>query len=155
MFMSNESTGAALEMCIEITLRHGRSSVNLLYIFRTSFPKNTLKRLLLKVTIAWKRSERQYVGNPRVTKMKFKNCKILLTFRHFSWFPFILEIFQVLRFFWDTAELFYALSRHWNHLSFVMFCVIWYHLYNFKNLKSTHGGVLLLVKLQAKSLQLY
>ena len=30
-----------------------------------------------------------------------------------------------------------------------MFCAIWYHLHNFKNLKYTHGGVLLLVKLQA------
>ena len=27
-----------------------------------------------------------------------------------------------------------------------MFCAIWYHLYNFKNVKNTHGGVLLLVK---------
>ena len=26
-----------------------------------------------------------------------------------------------------------------------MLCAIWYHLYNFKNLKNTHGGVLLLV----------
>ena len=25
-----------------------------------------------------------------------------------------------------------------------MFCVIWYHLYNLKNVKNTHGGVLLL-----------
>ena len=32
-----------------------------------------------------------------------------------------------------------------------MRCVILYHLYNLKNLKNTHGGVLLLVKLQAKS----
>ena len=32
---------------------------------------------------------------------------------------------------------------------------IWYHLYNFKNVKHTHGGVLILVKLQAFSLQLY
>ena len=33
----------------------------------------------------------------------------------------------------------------------VMRCAIWYHLYNFKNVKSLHGGVLLLVlvKLQA------
>ena len=31
-----------------------------------------------------------------------------------------------------------------------MFCAIWYHLYNFKNLENTHGGVLLLGKLQAK-----
>ena len=36
-----------------------------------------------------------------------------------------------------------------------MRCVIWYHLYNLKNVKNTHGEVLLLVKLQAKSLQLY
>ena len=28
-----------------------------------------------------------------------------------------------------------------------MFCAIWYHLYNLKNVKNTHGGVLLLVKL--------
>ena len=28
-------------------------------------------------------------------------------------------------------------------------CAIWYHLYNFKNVKNTHGGVLILVKLQA------
>ena len=31
-----------------------------------------------------------------------------------------------------------------------MLCAIWYHLYNFKKMKNTHGGVLLLVKLQAK-----
>ena len=30
-----------------------------------------------------------------------------------------------------------------------MLCTIWYHLYNFKNVKNIHGGVLLLVKLQA------
>ena len=28
----------------------------------------------------------------------------------------------------------------------LMFCSIWYHLYNVKNVKSTHRGVLLLVK---------
>ena len=27
-------------------------------------------------------------------------------------------------------------------------CAIWYHLYNLKNVKTTHGGVLILVKLQ-------
>ena len=31
----------------------------------------------------------------------------------------------------------------------VMRCTIWYHFYNLKNVKNTHGGVLLLVKLQA------
>ena len=34
---------------IEITLRHGYSSVSLLHIFRTPFPKNTFKRLLLNI----------------------------------------------------------------------------------------------------------
>ena len=28
-----------------------------------------------------------------------------------------------------------------------MLCAIWYHLHNFKYVKNTHGGVLLLVKL--------
>ena len=32
-----------------------------------------------------------------------------------------------------------------------MRCAIWYHLYNLKNVKYTHGVVLLLVKLQAFS----
>ena len=36
-----------------------------------------------------------------------------------------------------------------------MFCVVWYHLHNLKNVKNTHGGVLLLVKFQAKGLQFY
>ena len=27
-----------------------------------------------------------------------------------------------------------------------MLCAIWYHMYNLKNVKNTHGGVLLLVK---------
>ena len=38
---------------------------------------------------------------------------------------------------------------------FVMHCAIWYHLYNLKSVKNTHGRVLILVKLQAWSLQLY
>ena len=33
-----------------------------------------------------------------------------------------------------------------------MLCAIRYYLYNLKNVKDTHGGVLLLVKLQVKSL---
>ena len=36
---------------IEIALRHGCSPVNLLHIFRTAFPKNTSKGLLLKLAI--------------------------------------------------------------------------------------------------------
>ena len=34
----------------------------------------------------------------------------------------------------------------------MIFCAIWYHLYNFKNMKNTHGGVLLLVKLHTQTL---
>ena len=32
-----------------------------------------------------------------------------------------------------------------------MRCTIWYYLYNLKNVKNTHEGVLILVKLQAKA----
>ena len=43
-----------------------------------------------------------------------------------------------------------------NHtITYVMRCAIWHHLHNLKNVKHTHGGMLLLVKLQASSLQLY
>ena len=31
-----------------------------------------------------------------------------------------------------------------------MRCTIWYHLHSLKNMKNTHGGILLLVKLQAE-----
>ena len=33
--------------------------------------------------------------------------------------------------------------------TYVMRCVIWYHLYNLKNEKNTRGGVLISVKFQA------
>ena len=33
----------------------------------------------------------------------------------------------------------------------VMRCAIWYHLYNLKNVKNTHGGVLILIKLQTEA----
>ena len=32
-----------------------------------------------------------------------------------------------------------------------MFCAIWYYFHNLKNVKNTHRGVLLLVKLQAEA----
>ena len=34
--------------------------------------------------------------------------------------------------------------------TYVILCTIWYHFYNFKNVKNTHGGVLLLVKLHTE-----
>ena len=35
------------------------------------------------------------------------------------------------------------------NMKIVMLCAIWHHLYNLKNVKNTHGGVILLVMLQA------
>ena len=37
---------------------------------------------------------------------------------------------------------------------YVMRCGIWYHFYNLQNVKNTHGGVLILVKLQGLKLTL-
>ena len=34
---------------------------------------------------------------------------------------------------------------------YVVRCMIWYHLYNLKNMKNTHRGVLILVKVQAEA----
>ena len=48
--------------------------------------------------------------------------------------------------------IFFAVNSSMNTISFrtVMPCTIWQHLYNFKKVKNTHGGVLLLVKLLAE-----
>ena len=44
---------------------------------------------------------------------------------------------------------------YFGFLGYVVRFAIWYHLYNLKNVKNTHGGVLLLVKLlKVKSLRL-
>ena len=40
---------------------------------------------------------------------------------------------------------------HWSVCLISSLCTIWYHLHNLKNVKNTHGGVLLLVKLQAST----
>ena len=37
------------------------------------------------------------------------------------------------------------------YITYVMPCSLWYHLFNSKNVKSTHRGVILLVKLQAEA----
>ena len=41
-------------------------------------------------------------------------------------------------------------TKYFVFFSYVMPCTIWYHLYNLKHVKNTHGGVLLSVKLQAE-----
>ena len=55
-----------LQLCnfIEITLRHGCSPVNLLYISRTPFPKNTSGRLLLNIaSVGLKLFEKTFAAN--------------------------------------------------------------------------------------------
>ena len=42
-----------------------------------------------------------------------------------------------------------------NQTPYVMRCAIWYHLCNLKNVKNTHGGVLLFSKIAGFSLKLY
>ena len=44
------------------------------------------------------------------------------------------------------GQFFPQVSRHSNPN--MMLCAIWYHWSNLKNVKNTHGGVLLLVKFQ-------
>ena len=39
-------------------------------------------------------------------------------------------------------------------MQFVLRCAVWYYSYNLKNVKNTHGGVLLLVKLQDSLLKI-
>ena len=39
--------------------------------------------------------------------------------------------------------------------SYVVRCATWYHLYNLKNMKNTHEGVLILVKLQDSPIWYY
>ena len=58
-----------LQRIIEIALRHVCSHVNLLHIFRTSFPRNTSGWLLLKITMLWielQTNEIQQVSKPYI-----------------------------------------------------------------------------------------
>ena len=89
----------------------------------------------------------------------FKKC--LSCFR---WFQLVSGWFQVVPGFsnydrtvaWNGLKT-YCEPKIWPYFknmvsrkdSYVMFCANWYHLYNFKNVKNTHGGALLLLKLQA------
>ena len=43
----------------------------------------------------------------------------------------------------------FCFKQHVTASKYVMRCAIWYHWYNLKSVKNTHGGVLILVKLQA------
>ena len=49
-----------------------------------------------------------------------------------------------------AADTYLLKTNPWKHFNvqYVMLCPIWHHLYILKNVKNTHGGVLLLVTLQ-------
>ena len=49
----------------------------------------------------------------------------------------------------DKSFILSALTKLWKPRIVVRF-TIWYHMYNLKNVKNTHRGVLVLVKLQAE-----
>ena len=58
-------------------------------------------------------------------------------------YPFLV----ILRFYYTLL----TTTTSYKSITYVMRCAIWYHLYNSKNVKNTHGGVLILVKLQAEA----
>ena len=66
---------------------------------------------------------------PQLLKMQLIGCNLLVLLK-----------------FWALDSVALRLS----FLQYVMHFAIWYHLYNLKKVKNTHGGVLLLGKLQAK-----
>ena len=58
---------------IEIALRHGCSPVNLLHIFRTTFPKNTSGRLLL-LLICFESCQVYPIPTGRVERVRWTLC---------------------------------------------------------------------------------
>ena len=67
----------------------------------------------------------------------------LLTFWIFWVFSYITSILDLTE---VISILNFSLFLQKDCRQYVMRCMIWYHLYNFKNVKNTHGGVLLLLK---------
>ena len=60
----------------------------------------------------------------------------------------IYRLHRIFPYFWYNELI---ISMKWIKIFvYEMLCAIWHHLYNLKKVKNTHGGVLLLVKLQAK-----
>ena len=69
---------------IEIALRHGRSLVNVLHIFRTHFPKNTSGRLLLPKWSDMKndnKAQKSYFQNNRKNRMSHFNISVAMKHR--------------------------------------------------------------------------
>ena len=79
----------------------------------------------------------------------FEDMELYLNLTYVSYLfitPLWLEVIAIFKkhFAWDNWAIF---TR--NTQNYMWLCAIWYHLYNFKNVKNTHGGIKLLVKVQA------
>ena len=62
--------------------------------------------------------------------------------------PFVSSLY-LWRLIWDQATPFAHCCLVFRiRVGAVIFCAIWYHLYNFKDMKNNHGGVLLLLRLE-------
>ena len=59
---------------------------------------------------------------------------------------------KFLNLFYDSVSWYGILKSSFFYSRLVVRCTIWYYLYNLKNVKNTHGGLLILVKLQASFL---
>ena len=70
---------------IEIALRHGCSPINLLHIFRTPFPRNTSRWLLLKVGVTQKLIHIDSIpsGRSRISEVLWK--KLLRKYSKTFW----------------------------------------------------------------------
>ena len=87
---------------IEIALRHGYSPVNLLYIFRISFPKNTPGRLLLKESES---------HNLQLNKKTRKFCSIHVSVGlSFTFSKIISKSFKILVFFCKTTPIIFTFN---------------------------------------------
>ena len=105
---------------VEIALRHGRSPVNLLYIFRTPFLKNTSGRLLLNLISLpvnkicmprqmysrsfWKSANKNIARNMFICHWR-RSCVFVLNFEQFSNPALVLSVanFEKVIAFWDGS----------------------------------------------------
>ena len=74
------------ENTYEITLWHGCNPVNLLHIFRTSFPKDTSGRLLLPIVAYWR-----WFSPRSCLKITFKG---LLAYKPAAWRKIKIQVFS-------------------------------------------------------------
>ena len=112
-----------------------KNHCNLRIAFQTKFKS-------IKKTLVFLRSSIIYINSSAVAAMVPSVAKLTSIFKSRNANPqFLLLLGRELHLFC-------------NH-SYEILSAIWYQLCTLKNVKNTHVGMLLLVKLQARSLQLY